>query len=85
MNRKTRRAMQRQMGKEAANEIADKMFLFDKLPIKCSACEKGFDKSDKSMILSWNVVVRQEVVRLFCAECTQKTKEILDEHRQTNE
>jgi len=85
MNRKTRRAMQRQMGKTTANELAEKMFQFDKLPVYCSACQKDFDKSDKSMVLSWNVVVRQEVVRLFCPECTNKTKEILDEYRQTDE
>ena len=85
MNRKARRAIQKQMGKSTSDDLAEKMFQFDKLPISCSACQKGFDKTDKSMILSWNVVVRQDVVRLFCPECTQKTKEILDEYRQADE
>ena len=27
---------------------------------------------------SWKVVVRQEVVRLFCPECVDKAKEVLE-------
>tara|TARA_A100001391_G_scaffold183575_1_gene150889 strand:+ start:348 stop:596 length:249 start_codon:yes stop_codon:yes gene_type:complete len=81
VNRKTRRTMQKQMGKDSATNIAEKVSQFDKLPQQCSACQKEFDKKDKDMVSSWNVVVKQEVVRLFCPECIKKTQEILNEHR----
>ena len=81
VNRKTRRTMQKQMGKDSAANIAEKVSQFDKLPQQCSACQKEFDKKDKDMVSSWNVVVKQEVVRLFCPECIKKTQEILNEHR----
>jgi hypothetical protein len=81
MNRKERRAVKKYMGKDATEQLAQKVFLFDKLPESCSACEKEFDKRDHEMVLSWKVVVRQETVRIFCPDCTKKTKEILDEYR----
>lgn len=81
MNRKTRRSMQKQMGKDSAENLAEKIFQFEKLPEFCSACQDPFDKKNKEMISSWNVVVKQEVVRLFCPECIKKTQEVIDEHR----
>ncbi len=80
MNRKTRRAMQRQVGAEAQEKMSEQVVQFGKLPQACDVCHKEFDKKNKSMIQSWNVVVRQEHVRLFCPECIEKTQEILNEH-----
>ena len=77
MNRKQRRAMSKQMGSEAPGDLAQKISQFGKLPEKCTACQKEFDKKDKDMLQSWSVVVKQEVVRLFCPDCIQKTKEAL--------
>ena len=37
-----------------------------------------FDKRERAMIETWSVVVKQEVVRLFCPECINKTKEVID-------
>jgi len=42
-------------------------------------CDAAFDKGDKEMIKSWNVVVRQEEVRLFCPQCIKKTQEVLED------
>ena len=73
MNRKQRRAMQKQLKKQAGveDELAEKMFLFDKLPDECCACDKEFDKKNKDMVFSWSVVVRQDEqqVRLYCPTC----------------
>ena len=30
------------------------------------------------MLNSWNVVVKQEVVRLFCPDCIEKTRDTLE-------
>ena len=35
------------------------------------------------MVQSWNVLVKQEVIRLFCPDCINKTREVLDERRET--
>ena len=79
MNRSTRRHLQKKMGKDASTRVAAQVMQFSKLPTQCSACEKGFDKKDKDMVQSWNVVVRQEAVRLFCPECITKTQEVISE------
>ena len=83
MNRKIRRDLETKMGKGAADNLAEKIFQFNKLPETCSACQKSFDKKDKDMVQSWKVVVRQEVVRLFCPHCIKKTKETIDARRET--
>ena len=70
--------MTKQAGAEASDAIANKMTAFGKLPQQCSACTKPFDKKDKEMVQSWNVVVHQEVVRLFCPECIAKAKGVIE-------
>ena len=49
------------------------MMQFDKLPNQCSACTKPYDKKDKQMAMTWNVVVREKenIVRLYCPDCWQ--------------
>ena len=73
MNRKQRRAAKRELKKQHGVEdaVAEKMFLFEKLPKECSACTKPFDKQDRDMVVSWNVVVREEedIVRRYCPDC----------------
>ncbi len=73
MNRKQRRTLERQMKKRGSSEdeLAEKMFLYNKLPDECSACTKWFDKKDRDMVSSWSVVVRndEQQVRLYCPDC----------------
>ncbi|MAH44434.1 hypothetical protein CMI37_01305 [Candidatus Pacearchaeota archaeon] len=78
MNRKIRRDLEKKLGKEATDEMSEKIFQFNKLPEECSACRQQFDKQDKDMVQSWTVVAREETVRLFCPECIRKTQEILN-------
>lgn len=85
MNRKQRRAMKKHIGAEAQEKMADHVAQFGKLPESCSACNKEFDKKNKEMVQSWNVLVKQEVVRLFCPDCIEKTREVLNERRETFE
>ncbi len=62
-------------------EMETKIALFGKMPDECLTCEKPFDKTDKEMVMSWNVVVREqnEIVRLYCPECWSKAQEILED------
>ncbi len=78
MNRKQRRSMKKVMGGDATEALSNKVSQFGKLPEQCDACQEGFDKKDREMIKSWSVVVKQDVVRLFCPECIRKTQEALD-------
>ncbi len=72
MNRKQRRAMKRELKKQGAEDaMAEQLMMFDQLPDECSACAKPFDKKDREMVFSWNVVVRKDTqqVRLYCPTC----------------
>ena len=71
MNRKMRRELKRNLNDEMSKNLAEKIFQFNQLPQQCTACDKEFDKTDKEMLQSWKVVVRQEVVRLFCPHCVE--------------
>ena len=78
MNRKERRVLRKQVGLAAQERMSTQMDQFGKLPHACDACHEPFDKKDKDMIQSWSVVVKQEVVRLFCPHCIRKTQEVLE-------
>jgi hypothetical protein len=81
MNRKQRRAAEAKRKKGDSNQaMQDKLMLFGHLPESCSACSLPFDKTNREMVFSWKVVVRekQESVNLFCPDCIQKTQEVLN-------
>jgi hypothetical protein len=61
--------------------IDEKMALFDELPEQCGVCRKEFDKTDREMVSSWNVVVResQGKVNLYCPPCWEKGKKMIIE------
>ena len=83
MNRKERRALERQLKKQGTSEdeLAEKMFLFNKLPDECSACTKTFDKRDRDMVSSWSVVVRsdEQQVRLYCPTCWEAAQKAVEQ------
>ena len=78
MNRKQRRAIKKHVGQDAQEKMADQVALFGRLPEMCNICQKEFDKKDRDMVNSWSVVVKQEVVRLFCPQCINKAKEVIN-------
>ena len=81
MNRKQRRETEAKRRKgDSKQAMEDKLMMFGHLPDSCSACEKSFDKTNRDMVFSWKVVVReqQESVTLFCPDCIKKTQEVLD-------
>ena len=73
--------IQRKKEKEAKKELQKKVGLFNKLPEYCLACQKDFDKNNKEMVMTWNVVVRndKEIVRLYCPECWEAAKKLIEE------
>ena len=83
MNREQRRKMQKEAKKDGNEEFAAKVALFGKLPDECLTCTKPFDKQDRDMVMSWNVVVHgpEEVVRLYCPDCWGKAKKITEDFK----
>jgi len=81
VNRKQRRTADAKRRKgDSEQAMEDKLVMFGHLPESCSACQKSFDKTNRDMVFSWTVVVReqQESVTLFCPDCIKKTQEVLD-------
>ena len=80
LERKLRRANANKSKKAAEKAMAEKVALFGQLDDKCLTCEKPFNKMDREEVMSWNVVVRhqEEKVHLYCPECWNKAKEIID-------
>ena len=72
MNRKERRALEKQMGKDNV----EKVNLMLSLPEKCLTCDQKFDKKSKEMAMSWFVEVfnQQRRVELYCPQCQEKRK-----------
>ena len=85
--KKIKRAAKKKKAKSAAQEsqakLKKQMNMFDRLPGKCSSCEKHFP-STKEAHMTWQVVVRNEKqqVRLFCPECQQKAKELVENNNE---
>jgi Zn finger protein HypA/HybF involved in hydrogenase expression len=75
--RKLKRKNEKKAKKLAEQELATKIALFGKLPDKCLTCDTLFDKMNKEQVMSWNVVVKEELVRLYCPECWSKATEII--------
>ena len=82
MNREQRRALKKKGITEEEAKLSDKIFLFQKLPDKCNACEKAFDKTNHDMVNSWRVVVHKanDRVTLFCPACIANVKTFMEEN-----
>jgi len=81
ITRKIKRKGLAKKRRQAEKDMSEKIGLFNKIPESCDACDEPFDKKNRDMVMSWNVVVKseQEVVRLYCPECWQKAKETIKE------
>ena len=66
---------------DSEKELASKVGLFGKIGNSCIVCDKPFDKTDKEMVKSWYVIVRNETkqVNLYCPSCWEKGKEMVKE------
>ena len=81
MNRKQRRALEKETNKKSAENIADKISQFQNLPDECLTCLSPFDKKNKEMANTWNVVVRDpETIRLYCPTCWDMARKVAFEY-----
>ena len=85
MNRAQRRRLKK---KNKGNEkLAQKISTFSHRPSACSACNAAFDDKSKEHAMTWRVVVREDPIQvtLFCPDCINKTKEVIDAHTNTDD
>ena len=68
---------------ETQERLKKQMNMFDKLPKACSTCEKDFPKTREAH-MSWRVVVKpeKEKVWLFCPDCQEKAKELVENNNE---
>jgi hypothetical protein len=83
MNRQQRRARDRKIkkSKQKKTDFEEKLGLFDLMPEDCFICHAEFDKKNKEMVMSWNVVVREQErsVKIYCPTCWSRAKKLLQE------
>ena len=79
--RKIRRRKEKDAKKKLAKEIKQKMNMFDQLGEECLACKESFDRSNRDMVSSWTVVVRQDEgkVNLYCPSCWGAAQKVVKE------
>jgi hypothetical protein len=83
MNRKQRRAMEKELGKENSQKLAEKFFQFDKLPDACLTCDMPFDKKSKEMARTWSIVASdKDSVRLYCPKCWDMALDIIQKFKE---
>jgi hypothetical protein len=90
MNRKQRRAAKKKMESMSPEEqnLSEKISLFNQLEEECLACTTPFDKRNRKMVETWNVVVREDqtpAVRLYCPECWDRAQTIAAEYMKQQE
>ena len=78
LKRKKQKAKKR-LDKDLQN-VNNKIALFQRRPDECSACNKEFPEKDREAHMTWQVVVRdeEETVRLFCPDCLEKVKQVVE-------
>ena len=79
--RKIRGQQAKEQKKLAEKEMATKVAMFGELGESCLICEKDFDKTDKEMVSSWYVVVREQEnkVNLYCPPCWESALQNIKE------
>mgnify|MGYP003120943757 FL=1 len=83
LKRAAKKRKEKSLAQEAQNKLKKQMGLFDRLPNSCSACSEPFPKT-RDAHMSWQVVVRneQETVSLFCPECQEKARKVLENNNE---
>ena len=83
MNRKQRRMRKKALKKSGVDSAAfeKKLGLFDLMPDECMICHCKFDKTNKEMVSTWQVTVREKdkIVRVYCPSCWSKAQNLLNE------
>ena len=77
LKRKIARNKEKKLNKKMRKQIS----MFGQLENECATCQEPFDKKSKEHVKTWRVVIREkeEVVRLYCPGCWERTIELIEE------
>lgn len=83
IKRAKKKKKEKKLAQEQQDRISNQMNMFDRMPDKCSACNKDFPKTREAH-MSWRVTVRnkEQMVRLFCPDCQEKAKELVESNNE---
>ena len=83
IKRAKKKKKEKAQAQETQNKLKKQMNMFDKLPEVCSTCEKDFPKTREAH-MTWRVVVKteKEKVWLFCPDCQEKAKELVEKNNE---
>ena len=83
LKRVAKKKKEKAFAQESQDKMKKQMNMFDRMPSKCSTCDKEFPKTREAH-MSWRVVVKteKEKVWLFCPECQEKTKKELENNNE---
>ena len=78
--------MDRKKTLDALAEESQIMDMFDKLSDHCLVCMAPYDKKDKQMVTTWNVVVRtnEQKVNLYCPTCWDTAMRVIKDFKEQN-
>ncbi len=87
MKRSAERKKARKKEKQLKKEVAQKMNMFSRLPDECLSCLAPFDKTNREMVQSWTVVVKeaQKKVNLYCPNCWQTATTVVKDYYEEKE
>ena len=82
IKRTKKKKKEKAQAQEAQNKLKKQIGMFDKLPEACSTCEKYFPKTREAH-MSQRVVVKEEKekVWLFCPDCQEKAKDLVEKKK----
>jgi uncharacterized protein (DUF2225 family) len=75
--RKINKAARKKARKEAQEKLAKSVSLMASHPTECCVCATPFKRTHQT-VKSWQVVIREERVRLTCPSCWATTTEALE-------
>ena len=85
--KKLKRAAKKKKDKAQAQQqqeqLKKQMNMFDRLPEACNTCDEAFPKTREAH-MSWRVVVKteKEKVWLFCPDCQEKAKQLMENNNE---
>ena len=83
LKRAAKKKKEKAVAQAAQEKMKKQMGMFDRLPGECSTCEKDFPKTQEAHN-TWRVVVKpeKEKVWLFCPDCQEKAKELVENNNE---
>ena len=83
LKRAAKKKKQKAAVEEAQHRLKESVGSFHKRPDECSACDKEFPMTREAH-MSWQVVTNNEqgTVRLFCPDCLEKAKTLLEDNNE---